>query len=332
VTTRASTDWTFRGLQTLILDNGLVRVVVLPELGGKIWELQDLTSGRQFLWQNPRVQPAKVPFAAGYDDVFFGGWDELFPNDVPEVIDGEAYPDHGETWTLPWRWDIVRDGDSVSVHLEVMTPISACVLRKTLTLDAGERHLRVTEDIENLGARDLPFMWKQHLALAVDDVARIDLPAVDVLLGDFGNPRAGSAGQVYQWPYLTGEGAPTHDMRLTLPRESRRSEFQYATTLSAGWCSLTHRDGNGLALKFDPQVFRSCWTFASYGGWRDLQVAILEPCTGYPISVVEGHAAGTHQVLPAGGSVSTQMVAVVFDGLSSVTGVTDDMQVTGEAA
>ena len=332
MSTRVSSEWTFRGLQALILDNGLVRVVVLPELGGKIWELQDLTSGRQFLWHNPRVQPGKVPFGAAYDDVFFGGWDELFPNDVPEVIAGEAYPDHGETWTLPWRWVIVDSGGSVSLHLEVSTPISACILRRTLTLDAGERHLRISEGIENLSSNDLPFMWKQHLALAVDKVARIDLPAVDVLMGDFGKPRAGEVGQVYQWPYLADGDGSTHDMRLTLPRESRRSEFQYATTLSAGWCSLTHGDGTGLALKFDPQVFRSCWTFASYGGWRDLQVAILEPCTGYPITVAEGQAAGTHQMLPAGGTVSTHLVAVLFDGLSSVTNVTEDLRVIGGAA
>ncbi len=41
---RASTDWTLRGIHALLLDNGLVRIVVLPELGGKSWELQYLIS------------------------------------------------------------------------------------------------------------------------------------------------------------------------------------------------------------------------------------------------------------------------------------------------
>jgi hypothetical protein len=108
-----SADWSFRGLQALVLDNGLVRVVILPELGGKIWELRDLTTGRQFLWQNPRIQPTKVQFAAGYDDQFFGGWDELFPNDVPEALRGEEFPDHGETWTLAWQWDLAQAVGSV---------------------------------------------------------------------------------------------------------------------------------------------------------------------------------------------------------------------------
>jgi hypothetical protein len=326
-----SADWSYRGLQALVLDNGLVRVVVLPELGGKIWELRDLVTGRQFLWQNPRIAPTKVPYAAGYDDQFFGGWDVLFPNDMPESIGGEEFPDHGEVWTLAWQWDLARAADSVSVHLEVMTPISACRLRKTVSLLAGERCVRVHESLENVGDRDLPFLWKQHLALEVDEVARIDLPAGDMLLGDFGNPRAGHAGLTYRWPRLSDADGAIHDMSITLPRESRCSEFQYATGLSAGWCALTHKDGNGLVLRFDPDVFRSCWTFASYGGWRDLQVAVMEPCTGYPVSVAEGHAAGTHQTLVAGASISTELVAVLFQGMRRVTGVTEGLQVEGEA-
>jgi hypothetical protein len=173
-------------------------------------------------------------------------------------------------------------------------------------------------------------MWKQHLAMNVDEPARIDLPAGRVLLGDFGSPRAGAAGDSYTWPFLSNEDGGSVDMRQTLPRSSRTSEFQYATELSAGWCALTHADGTGLGLSFDPDVFRSVWTFASYGGWRDLQVAILEPCTGYPISVMEGVAAGTHQVLPAGSSISTTLTASVFSGLTGVSSVLPDGTVIGE--
>lgn len=329
MTASVSTEWSYLGLQAVILDNGRVRVVVLPEIGGKIWEIHDLGRGRQLLWHNPRVRPSRVPFGSGYDDVFSGGWDELFPNDIPEELAGELYPDHGEAWSLSWTWGVHRAADIVAVHLEALTPISACTLRKTITLAGDDRHLRVEHVIENGSGHDLPYLWKQHVAVSVDEVARIDMPAQDVLIGDFGRPRAGAPGDSYAWPHLT-DAAGTHDMRLTLPPSSRRSEFQYATTLTAGWCAVTHGDGTGLALSFDPEVFRSCWTFASYGGWRNLQVAVLEPCTGFPVSVVDGAAAGTHQVLAAGSSVSTSLTAVLFEGLAGVSDVTGDGVVVGE--
>jgi hypothetical protein len=218
------------------------------------------------------------------------------------------------------------------VRLEVVTPVSACTVSKTITLASGDRHLRVEHLIDNGSGEDLPFLWKQHLAVAVDEVARIDLPAPEVLIGDFGRPRAGSPGDTYAWPELVDASGTTHDMRLTLPPASRCSELQYATELTAGWCAVTHADGTGLALSFDRDVFRSCWTFASYGGWRSLQVAVLEPCTGFPISVAEGAAAGTHQVLAAGTSLRTSLTAVLFDGLAGVSDVTADGRVTGTAS
>ena len=61
-------------------------------------------------------------------------------------------------------------------------------------------------------------------------------------------------------------------------------------------------------------MFRSCWIFASYGGWREHEVVVLEPCTGYPVSVQDGVAAGTHQILEPGSCVETELTALVLDG------------------
>jgi hypothetical protein len=121
-------------------------------------------------------------------------------------------------------------------------------------------------------------------------------------------------------------------MRPTLAPASGACEFYYVTGLDAGWCALTYGDGSGVGLAFDREVYPSCWVFASYGGWRDLQVAVLEPCTGYPVSVNDGIEAGTHRVLRAGERISTSMTLALFDGLSAVTRVDHDGRVEGPAA
>lgn len=330
MTVRVSSDWAYRGLQALVLENEHLRVVVLPELGGKIWTVTSTRTNRQFLWHNERVHPRTVPFGASYDDSFFGGWDELFPNDVAEELAGEPYPDHGELWASPWDWTIEHDGpDRAAIRLTLRTPISGCRFEKTISLTTGTPHLRLDYRVTNTLPHELPFLWKQHLAVAVDEPARVDLGATAMYVEDFGTPRAGRAGTTYTWPTLVDDDGQATDMSTTLPNESGTSEFQYATQLSAGWCSVTYGDGTGIGLVFDKDVFRSCWLFASYGGWRGLQTLVLEPCTGYPVEVSTGARTGTHRTLAPGEVITTTLTAVVYDGMSAITAIHPDGQVEG---
>ena len=325
MTARVSADWSFNGVQALVLENDRLRVVVLPELGGKIWQIAHLRAGRDLLWHNPRLTARPVPVGSNYDDVFFGGWDELFPNDLAEEIAGEPYPDHGELWAAPWSWRIEQDGpERVRVSLAMATAISACRIVKNIELVTGESTLRLSWTIENGSHQDLPYLWKQHVAVPTGDPAVLTMGARSMYVEDFGHPRAGGTGSRYDWPHLTDDAGRVHDMRPTLPADSRVAEFQYATELDEGWCAVTWPDGSGIGLVFDRDVFRSCWTFASYGGWRAHEVLVLEPCTGHPVSVNAGVGAGTHQVLPAGGVLETELLMVAYEGMAEVTGMDHD--------
>ena len=98
-----TTAWSYRGLRTVVLENRLLRLVVLPEAGAKIWQITYKPYDADLLWNNPRIAPARLPGNSRYDDVWSGGWDELFPNDEIALIEGESYPDHGELWTGEWE-------------------------------------------------------------------------------------------------------------------------------------------------------------------------------------------------------------------------------------
>lgn len=325
-----STDWSLRGFDAVVVENELLRLVVLPGLGAKIVRLDHKRRDLPLLWANPR-NPIRPPaFGASYDDHFFGGWDELYPNDEPETHGGEALPDHGELWSLPWssRWDRDDDG-SVRLHLSVDTPVTASRVEKVLTVRPGEPMVHLSHRITNLGPVAQPFLWKMHVALALHAGSRLDMGARTMRVEDFGSPRGGP-GAEYTWPYLTAGEGTRHDMRLLPAPGSSTAEFQYATSMDAGWCALTHPDrGVGLGLAFDTAQVPSCWVFASYGGWRGLHTLVLEPCTGYPASLAQGLAQGTHRTLPAGGTFETEVTAVLYEGLSQVTSVGRDGAVRG---
>jgi hypothetical protein len=331
MTVTVDTDWTYRDIRTVILENERLKVVLMPDLGAKIWQITYKPRGRDLLWHNPRLKPRQLPFHSVYDDQFFGGWDELFPNDMPETIAGEAYPDHGEIWTLPWQYEVERSGpDEATVRLWTDTPISACRVEKTITLRAGEAKLRFRHRILNGGRGELPYLWKLHAAMRVDENTRIDLPARGVYLEDFGAPRIGAAGVTYSWPYASDREGNRHDMRTVLPASSGAAEFQYATDMDEGWCAITDtRERIGFALSYEKEKLPHCWLFASYGGWRGLNVVVLEPCTGYPVGVNDGVRRGTHAVLAAGEALTCEVIATVFEGWDGVSSVDRDGNVTG---
>ncbi|MBN9105848.1 MAG: hypothetical protein J0I14_12680 [Propionibacteriaceae bacterium] len=317
---RVETDWSIYGLTALVLANDRLRVIVLPELGGRIWEVLDLASGHQLLWHNQRLRPGRVRFGAGYDDNFLGGWDELFPNDLAENLAGEPFPDHGETWSEPWAWEVLP-GPDAAVRLSLTTRISASRLQRTVRLGPGQA--RVSVEVEATNGLDvpLPMLHKQHLAVDLPPGARIDLPASRIEIGDFGRPRAGASGDEFDWPWLPTPDGPV-DFAATPADDGAVSEFLFATRLEAGWCACTRPDGVGVTLSFDPAVYPSCWTFASWGGWRRHRVAVLEPCTGVGPSVLAGVADGRHRVLAPGETVATRLDLILHRDLAEVTGVT----------
>jgi hypothetical protein len=305
-----STEWSLAGQQAVILENVAVRVVLLPGLGGKVLSIIDKRVDRELLWRNDRVPVRPAAFGTSYDDQFLGGWDELYPNDMPEELAGESVPDHGELWAVPWSASVGSTGAVAWVELNVAGAITGTQVVKRLSLGSGTE-LSIDYRVTNTCRVDQPFLWKSHVAVALHPDTVVDMAAREVLVEEFGSPRARPEGGRFTWPYLD-TGGRRHDLR-TLPSTTERgvAEFLLATTLERGECSVTHPSARtGLHLTWDEQELPSCWLFASYGGgWRGLDVLVLEPCSGYPLSVAAGVRAGTHQTLRAGTTKSWRLTA-----------------------
>lgn len=69
-------------LDVLVIENGRLRAVIAPSLGGRLLELKDLTSGRDLVFRNPVFQPANL---AALNAWFSGGieWNGLIPGHTP---------------------------------------------------------------------------------------------------------------------------------------------------------------------------------------------------------------------------------------------------------
>jgi galactose mutarotase-like enzyme len=325
---RVNTDWRYRGLDAVLLENRLLRIIILPQAGGKIWQITYKPQDADLLWNNPRIAPAKLPLSSRYDDVWSGGWDELFPNDEASVIEGESYPDHGELWTGNWTAEPFSQPGVAGARLKFITPISSVEVEKIIRLRDDSARIEFEHRFTNRGKTAFPFLWKLHPAMAVSAQHRIDFPEMKIQLEPAFPGTLAGAPEFAQWPMIKTPSG-TVDLRHIPPENARQLYFFYGSEMRGNWCALTN-SGTGLAcaLQFDTEVFPCCWLFATYGGWRNYNVAVLEPCTGYPINFEAMKAAGRHRTLEAGESLRTNVRFLVQEGLHCVGSIDESGQMS----
>jgi hypothetical protein len=315
---------TLNGLQTIVTESRFLRLVVLPEAGARIWQIAYKPLNADLLWNHPSLPPALHELHTSYDDVWSGGWDELFPNDEAGMLNGKLLPDHGELWTGAWQAELIQDRESTGVHLRYATPISRFLVEKTILLRPEHAAFEIRYRFTNQGTESFPFLWKLHPAFAVSALHRIDFPPMMVRRELEFPGTLGSAPPVFPWPYAAVEGA-TLDLRQVPDVASRAVHFFYGTELAAGWCGVTNRANRlACALRFDPEILSSCWLFATHGGWNDLNVAVLEPATGFPYQMQAMIDRGQARRLAPDETLETSVLFSAQEGLTSIGGVEQD--------
>lgn len=115
-------------LDVLVLDNGRLRAVVAPALGGRLLELKDLATGRDLVFRNPVFQPANL---AALNAWFSGGieWNGLIPGHTPftcaPVFAGMRETAQGPVLRIyefdriveaTWQVDLFMPADSAQLH------------------------------------------------------------------------------------------------------------------------------------------------------------------------------------------------------------------------
>ncbi len=325
--------WTFRGIETVVVENAWVRLDVMVGLGAKIYNLWDFPSGKNLLWHNPRRPPAPAPFGANFDDWWSGGWDDPFPNGAPTTFQGEARPYLGELWTRPWQHAVESGEVGPSLHMWAEGVITPARVDKWITLHPDQPVVSLRYRVTNLGAAAIEFMLGIHPALAVEPGSRIDVPARYVQIAEASGPDLGTPGETYAWPWVGEPRQREFDLRQVPPAHRGVYGFAYAYDLSGGWLALSApRGAPGFALAFSQEAFPVLWLWLVYGGWRGHYHVALEPWTSFPSRIDEASRAGRTVVLAPGTVWETEVAAIVHRGWQTVTHVARDGHITGKEA
>jgi hypothetical protein len=285
------------GVPIVRLESDHLQVDVAPSVGGRVVSLVDKATGHEFLWRNQSLPLQALPAGTDYDPRFYGGIDELLPNDIPEVINGVKCPDHGELWTLPLNWE----RDRSTLKLSGTLPLFGLQYEREMSLRADGPRLDFLYRIANSTGQTRHFLWKLHAALAVAPADVIECPARKGQVVDLGWSRYHTLAP-FAWPTIEGQSANV------VPAPDGTVDFFYLFDLARGQVAW-RRPSNGLvfAYHFDTTVFPYAWLFASYGGFNGHYTVILEPCAAMPISVNEAAAKRHCPVLKPGKTLETRV-------------------------
>ena len=264
----------------MLLENDSLKVEIVPGIGGRIVSLLHKPSGHEFLWRNKTLPLRRVSPGTAYDPEFYGGIDEQIPCDVPEIINGISYPDHGELWTQCLHAEMIHSTLVLSGRL----PLLNFQYERWMELDPEMPGMRVRYRITNCGNEDREFLWKLHVALTAEHGDSITCPAATAQPLDLEWSHC-TTNESFAWPNYGDM-----DMSKVIEADGT-AELLSLTGLSNGVIGLQSMKSDlELNIYFDKTVFPCCWLFASYGKLDGHHTVVLEPSTDKILMVGESNS------------------------------------------
>ncbi|MEE9618077.1 MAG: DUF5107 domain-containing protein [Anaerolineae bacterium] len=185
--------------QLLVLENDYLRVALMPELGGRIYQMIFKPTGHNELYQNPVIKPNE------WGPPEQGWW--LAAGGIEWCLPVE---EHGYEWGEPWAYQVVTSTAGITVTLRDTTASDRIRATVTLHLPASRGYLAVTLRIENPTATNLDYKFWLNAALApgAANTVSADLHFIfnagQVTVHSRGDDYLPDAGQPMDWPVHDG--------------------------------------------------------------------------------------------------------------------------------
>jgi hypothetical protein len=253
--------------ERVMVETAVLRCEYIPALGGKLAQITDKRTGRDWLWRHPRLAYARVPATANYvAEADTGGWDECFPTvgacpypDAPyaDVI----LPDHGDLWCQVPETQVVQGADAV----DIITRWQGLQLPYTFvrTMHIADDTVTVHYQVHNHGQAPLHWIWCAHPLIAIEPGMQLELPAGTTFW------RMSEAGLCAE-PATAIAVTPTQhwDMRQLPARDAGFSVKLYSAQLATGHVRLQATDG-ALLWSWQTTEIPQLAVFLNAGGWSN---------------------------------------------------------------
>jgi hypothetical protein len=188
-----------RTFTLIVLENDYLKLTLMPELGGRIYQAVFKPTGHNELYQNPVLKPSP------WGPPEMGWW--LAAGGIEWGLPVE---EHGYEWGIPWKYAIsdLADGARVTVwDSDAGDRLRASV---AITLLDDQALFHVAPTIENPTDRPIDYKFWLNAMLAPGPGnspgadLRFVLPGDQVTVHSTGDPRLPEAWQAMSWPVHNG--------------------------------------------------------------------------------------------------------------------------------
>ncbi len=238
----------------VLLENEYIKVVALPQVGGKIHSALDKTNNYDFVYHNKVIKPAMIAIA--------GPW-------VSGGIEFNWPLHHRPTTYEPTDAKIVENEDGTkTVWMSEVEPYNRLKGMVGLTVPDGRSYIRAEGRVYNATPIARPFLWWANLACQIDDTYKVVFPPDVEYVNDHDRR------DVLSWPiakgvfktarpYDYGDGVDVHEHKnIIVPSSFMISKGQCNSDFLCGYDSGKQAGTVTVANKYIA-TGKKLWTWAN---------------------------------------------------------------------
>lgn len=185
-----------RTYRLLVLENAYLKVMILPDVGGRIWQVIHKPSGAPMFYQNSVVKPTHWGIEHQKGWLALGGLEWSLP-----VIE------HGYDWGTPWGYSVMADSAELAA-VTLSTPRDGRFLHASITiaLRADSASFEIAPTLTNLTDEALAFSFWHDAMLAPGSGKRPSaqlhfvIPNKSMTVHSTNDPVLPPPGDRFHWP------------------------------------------------------------------------------------------------------------------------------------
>jgi hypothetical protein len=194
-----------RTYKLIVLENRYLEVSILPEVGGRIWQIIHKPTGDTLFYQNSVVKPSPWGPASQLGWLATGGLEWALPVN-----------EHGYAWGTEWQVTTFQgegqSGEMGSVGVRIATPDNGQLISAEIvvTLEPESAYVSIAPTIRNESLDALDFHFWQTAMLApgpeneLSEELRFVVPGKLMSVHSTGDYMLPGAGQIFTWPSYYG--------------------------------------------------------------------------------------------------------------------------------
>jgi len=279
----------FRGTEALELISNELRLIVLPNWGGRIVSITPRTSPDTEIL----LQPLSDRISSSAENTHYTanqswGWDDLFPSVSPCTIHdpelGEiVIPDHGELWLREVQISYSEQECSFTTMGQILPYYFE---KKLLPLPNG---VKMEWTLKNLSDHPFLYLWSAHPLFTLNSDTIVRIPS-------------GVKELSFEVPPRISTMFPMNSGTLQFKNIGDKFALKYfyvSQILSTDLplCLEYPSAGLRISIIFDINFLSYLGVWINNGGWGDQYALALEPTTSYPDSLLEAQRNASARIL-----------------------------------